>query len=186
MDEAAAAGKQANATAARAQDELPPPKQGALVEEAARVAATLNDKLPMLSGETPARSGNHKAAPEQERAREVQERAPTGTREEDDAPFGTDAPQSFEREGSVAESAAAIASTDAPQGETRRPVGRRAVAAVGASVGENLRPRVEKLREASTGVLDEAADDPGLRFVIVAALLFLIFLFIFLFSYILG
>ncbi|HEY9403135.1 MAG TPA: hypothetical protein VIQ24_10605, partial [Pyrinomonadaceae bacterium] len=70
--------------------------------------------------------------------------------------------------------------------EQRGRIGRRAVAAVGASVGENLRPRVDKLREASTVVLDEAADDPGLRFVIVAALLFLLFLFIFLFSYILG
>jgi len=176
MDEAAG-GKHAAASTARAQDEPPPPKQGALVEEAARVAATLNDKLPMLSGETPALSGNHKAAPEQESA-------PTGAREED-APFSADAPQSFGREVSVAESAA-TATTDAPQAETRVPVGRRAVSAVGASVGENLRPRVDKLREASTVVLDEAADDPGLRFVIVAALLFLIFLFIFLFSYILG
>jgi hypothetical protein len=45
---------------------------------------------------------------------------------------------------------------------------------------------VEKLREASTVVFDEASDDPGLRFVIIAALLFLLFLFILLFSYILG
>jgi hypothetical protein len=63
---------------------------------------------------------------------------------------------------------------------------RQRAASVGASVGENLRPRVEKLREASTVVFDEASDDPGLRFVIIAALLFLLFLFIFLFSYILG
>jgi len=45
---------------------------------------------------------------------------------------------------------------------------------------------MDNLREASTIVFDEAADDPGLRFVIVAALLFVLFLFILLFSYILG
>ena len=180
MDEAAAGG-QKDATAAgataQAKDEPPAPRQSPLVEEAARVAATLNDKLPTLSGETHAASGNHKAEPEREREH-------SGTRLEDEA-FGAHAPQSFVREESVAESATGTTPA-APQATARRPVGRRAVAAVGASVGENLRPRVDKLREASTVVLDEATDDPGLRFVIVAALLFLIFIFIFIFSYILG
>ncbi len=125
-----------------------------LVEEAARVAATLNDKLPPLSEETPA-SGNHKSAPERERE-------PPETREE-----------------------AATETTQGAQAEARGRIGRRA-ATVGASVGENLRPRVEKLREASTVVLDEAADDPGLRFVIIAVVLFLLFLFILVLSYILG
>jgi hypothetical protein len=37
-----------------------------------------------------------------------------------------------------------------------------------------IAPRVEKMRRASTVVLDEAADDPGLRFVLVAALLILL------------
>jgi|GEM_PF-2150352 len=177
MDEAAAGGKHATAGAtAQGKDEPPAPTQSALVAEAARVAATLNDKLPTLSGQTPAASGNHQAAPERERE-------PLGALVED-AASGADAAQSSGREESVAEAAAAA--TDGPQAETRGRVGRRAVATVGASVGENLRPRVEKLREVSTVVLDEAADDPGLRFVIIAALLFLLFIFIFLFSYILG
>ncbi len=47
------------------------------------------------------------------------------------------------------------------------------VAARGAVEGK-IAPRVEKLRQASTVMLDEAADDPGLRFVLVAALLVLL------------
>jgi hypothetical protein len=169
----------ATAAATQAKDEPRPPMRGALVEEAARVAATLNDKLPTLSEGSPG-SGNHKAAP----AEHVRE--PPGARE-DDADFDAPAaPQTLAREESVAESGTAAAGeTPAAQAEARGRIGRRA-ATVGASVGENLRPRVEKLREASTVVFDEATDDPGLRFVIIAAVLFLLFLFIFLFSYILG
>ena len=37
-----------------------------------------------------------------------------------------------------------------------------------------IAPRVEKMRRASTVMLDEAADDPGLRFVLIAALLILL------------
>jgi len=161
----------------RAKDETQPQARGgALVEEAARVAAALNDKLPSLPEEPPA-SGNHKAAPQRERE-------PQGAREEDAtaAAAGAPAPQSFGGEGSVAESAAG--STATAQAETRGRIRQRAVTV--ASVGENLRPRVEKLREASTVVFDEASDDPGLRFVIIAVVLFLLFLFILLFSYILG
>ncbi|MCA1565156.1 MAG: zinc-ribbon domain-containing protein [Acidobacteria bacterium] len=160
-----------------AMDEPRPPARGSssmLVEEAARVAATLNDKLPTLSEETAA-SGNHKPAPE----RELE---PPETREEAATP-GAHTRQSFAGEDSVAEPA--TETTTASPAETRGRIGRRA-ATVGASVGENLRPRVEKLREASTVVLDEAADDPGTRFVIIAVVLFLLFLFILLFSYILG
>ncbi|MDQ3687013.1 MAG: zinc ribbon domain-containing protein [Acidobacteriota bacterium] len=43
-------------------------------------------------------------------------------------------------------------------------------------VEENLRPRVEKLREASIVMLDEAPDDSGLRFVLIGVALFLVFL----------
>lgn len=39
---------------------------------------------------------------------------------------------------------------------------------------ENVRPRVEKLREASMGVLEDASEDSGLRFVLVALALFLL------------
>lgn len=59
------------------------------------------------------------------------------------------------------------------------------VAAMDAVEGK-IAPRVEKLRQASTGMLDEAADDPGLRFVLVAALLIIISLVLLLLSQILG
>ncbi|MCA1592317.1 MAG: zinc ribbon domain-containing protein [Acidobacteria bacterium] len=47
-----------------------------------------------------------------------------------------------------------------------------------ANVREGLRPRVEKVRETSMGVLEEASEDSGLRFVLVAVALFLVFLFL--------
>ena len=50
------------------------------------------------------------------------------------------------------------------------------------AIEENLRPRVDKLREASNVALDEASDDPGLRFVLVAAVLFIFFLFLLIIS----
>jgi cobalamin biosynthesis Mg chelatase CobN len=171
-----AAAGESHATAAMTQtkDEPHPPAQSALVEEAARVAVTLNEKLPQLSEESRPHDG-HEAAPS--RAREPQAREETAS--------GALTPQASVREVNVAEPATESVAGGTAQAEMRGRIGRRA-ATVGASVGENLRPRVEKLREASTVVFDEATDDPGLRFVIVAVMLFLLFLFIFLFSYILG
>lgn len=150
-----------------------------LVEEAARVANTLNDKLPPLFQE-PGVSDNHTAARPQQ-----QQQQPFAPEEEAEA-VGAHALQPSEREGSAGEAAAKAAITNAEPREEMRGRMRERAASVGASVGGNLRPRVEKLREASTVVFDEATDDPGLRFVIVAVLLFLLFLFILLFSYILG
>lgn len=49
-------------------------------------------------------------------------------------------------------------------------------------VQENLRPRVEKLKQTSAVMLDEAAEDPSLRFVLVAALLIIISLVLLLLS----
>lgn len=184
VDEETHATAAAAGATTQAKDEARPAttRGSALVEEATRAATTLNDKLPTLSQESHA-SGNHKAAPERE---------PQQAREDvRSSVAASHAPQSFGREesiaesGSIAESATAGTTKTAAQGETRGRLGRRA-ASVGASVGETVRPRVDKLREASTVVFDEATDDPGLRFVIVAAVLFLLFLFILLFSYILG
>lgn len=62
---------------------------------------------------------------------------------------------------------------------------RQRASAVGASVGESLRPRVERLRERSVVVLDDAADDPGVRFVVVAAALFIIALLLYVVSFVL-
>jgi hypothetical protein len=43
-------------------------------------------------------------------------------------------------------------------------------------VRENLRPRVEKMREASIVVMEDASEDPGLRFILIAVALFVLFL----------
>jgi hypothetical protein len=51
---------------------------------------------------------------------------------------------------------------------------------------ENVMGRVGKLRKASGVVLDQAAYDPSLRFILVAAALFLLFLFLLIFSKVLG
>jgi len=50
---------------------------------------------------------------------------------------------------------------------------------------ENVRPRVEKLRQASTTMIEEAsAIDPSLRFIIIAVFLFIIFVVMLLLSFI--
>jgi hypothetical protein len=92
--------------------------------------------------------------------------------------------------GAPSEAAPDAGEVRAGDGATARGAGARGVrgraAAVGASVGGNLKPRVERLREASSGVLDEAADDPGVRFLVIAAVLFLLFLLLWLLSFTLG
>jgi zinc-ribbon domain len=88
--------------------------------------------------------------------------------------------------------AAAVAGDSAAEtagevGEPAQPPRRHRVkvAALDAVEGK-IGPRVEKLRHASTVVLDEAADDPGLRFVLVAAVLILLSLGVLLLSQILD
>jgi hypothetical protein len=159
------------ATAASQAENQARATESGLVEEAARVATTLNDKLPTLAPETPAAtSGNHRGARDATREPQAQEEN-TGTTQTSGSDDG------------MTESALVGAMPE--QAETRGRMRQRA-ASVGTSVGENLRPRVEKLREASIVMFDEASDDPGLRFVIIAVALFLLFLLFLLFSYILG
>ncbi len=52
--------------------------------------------------------------------------------------------------------------------------------------GTPVRVRSQRPHEASVGWLDKAQDDPALRFVLLALVLFVLFLLILLFSYILG
>ncbi len=54
------------------------------------------------------------------------------------------------------------------------------------AIEENVAPRVEKLRQASSAILDEATYDPSVRFVLVAILLFLVFVALLFFSKLLG
>jgi hypothetical protein len=58
----------------------------------------------------------------------------------------------------------------------------RARAVARGAMEEKVAPRVEKLRQTSSVVLDEAADDPSLRFVLIAVVIFIIFLVLFFIS----
>jgi uncharacterized membrane protein YvbJ len=51
---------------------------------------------------------------------------------------------------------------------------------------EGVRDRVEKLRKVSSMVIDQAAYDPSLRFLLVAAALFLLFLVLLILSKVIG
>ncbi len=53
-------------------------------------------------------------------------------------------------------------------------------------VEEKLSPRVEKLRQASNVMLEEASYDPSLRFVLVAVAVIILSLFLLLLNYLLG
>ena len=61
-----------------------------------------------------------------------------------------------------------------PPGKARKQIQRARTAARDA-LEDNVRPRVDKIRNASSFVLEEASDDPSLRFVLVAGALFLLF-----------
>lgn len=54
------------------------------------------------------------------------------------------------------------------------------------SVAENVRERVEKIKHVSHVVIDQAAYDPSLRFLLVAAALFLLFIVLVILSKVLG
>jgi uncharacterized Zn finger protein (UPF0148 family) len=55
-----------------------------------------------------------------------------------------------------------------------------------AGVAENVRERVEKIRHVSSIVIDQAAYDPSLRFLLVAAGLFLVSLLLLILSKMIG
>ena len=53
-------------------------------------------------------------------------------------------------------------------------------------VAENVRERVEKIKHVSSVMIDQAAYDPSLRFLLVAAVLFVLFLILLILSKVLG
>ena len=53
-------------------------------------------------------------------------------------------------------------------------------------VAENVRDRVEKIRHVSSVVIDQAAYDPSLRFLLVAIVLFVLFIVLVIISKVLG
>ena len=50
----------------------------------------------------------------------------------------------------------------------------------------NVRERVEKIRHVSSVVIDQAAYDPSLRFILVAAVIFVLFLVLLILSKVIG
>lgn len=53
-------------------------------------------------------------------------------------------------------------------------------------VAENVRERVEKIRHVSSVVIDQAAYDPSLRFLLVVVVLFVLFLILLILSKVIG
>jgi hypothetical protein len=86
--------------------------------------------------------------------------------------------------------------SEKPRDKPKGPVGQRARGEVGARIHRattkardvegNVVQRVQKFREISSVVLDEAGYDPSLRFVLVAAALFLLFIVIVLLNKVIG
>ncbi|MCA1613794.1 MAG: zinc ribbon domain-containing protein [Acidobacteria bacterium] len=163
----------AAAPAARATAQHP------LAEEAERMAFALGDKLGAAPGRdaaepaapavepTPPAGGESAAVVEVARAGEPRDgHALGGDARKDDA-LGGDARGA----GAAARGGVGV-------------LGR--AAGVGARAGESLRPGVDRLRGTLVAFEEASSDDPGLRFVVVAGLLFLVFLLLWLFSYVLG
>jgi hypothetical protein len=171
---------EANAPAAAVEDVLsldPEPAATTHVAERARVAepvAPARAEESVLQASAPAVED---APTMEDGARAAVEMAGTGAR-------GT---QPDSTDDAPADSAPITGAARAQSAGDGRGAGRvrRATAAVGAGLGETVRPRVEKLRDASVVVFDEAAEDPGVRFVVIAALLFLVALLVLLFSFVL-
>lgn len=55
-----------------------------------------------------------------------------------------------------------------------------------AGVAENVRERVEKIKHVSSVVIDQAAYDPSLRFLLVVIVLFVLFLILLILSKVIG
>ena|SRR5687767_11149718 len=68
------------------------------------------------------------------------------------------------------------------------PVSENSPPAVPAKTGvaENVRERVEKIKHVSSVMIDQAAYDPSLRFLLVAAVLFVLFLILLIISKVIG
>jgi hypothetical protein len=75
-----------------------------------------------------------------------------------------------------------VSSAGAAAERSKRP----RVAAAREAVEGKIAPRMEKFRQASNVMLEEASSDPGLRFVLVAVVIFLLSLLILLLNHLLG
>ncbi|MDT7541348.1 MAG: hypothetical protein QOE33_1252 [Acidobacteriota bacterium] len=163
--------------------------QPALVEEAERAASS-------ISGRLAAREGDEREDAEGQSSRDAHVATAAQSSSVDDATV-VDQPPTIHTSTSQAStatsmSAATQSSTVQLSEDTANDSQKVQLSNDGATNsarasagGESLRPRVKKLRERSVVVLDEAADDPGLRFVLVAVALFVVALLLYVFSFVL-
>jgi predicted RNA-binding Zn-ribbon protein involved in translation (DUF1610 family) len=79
-----------------------------------------------------------------------------------------------------------IAPNPATEGSVQSPVNVARSPGVARGLEENVMGRVEKIRKVSSVVIDQAAYDPSLRFILVAIVLFVLFLFLLILSKVLG
>jgi hypothetical protein len=77
------------------------------------------------------------------------------------------------------------APTPVPQ-VTPQPINPQPVSPQPVSARESVMERVDKIRKVSSVVIDQAAYDPSLRFILVAAALFFLFLVLLIMSKVLG
>ncbi|HSB29691.1 MAG TPA: zinc ribbon domain-containing protein [Pyrinomonadaceae bacterium] len=74
----------------------------------------------------------------------------------------------------------------ATEGSFQSPANVARSSTVARGLEANVMGRVEKIRKASSVVIDQAAYDPSLRFILVAIVLFVLFLFLLILSKVLG
>jgi hypothetical protein len=166
--------------------------QPALVEEAERIASSLSGRLATRAGDeaedADARGSTPGATNDANTGAQppiTQTRAePSSTTQETSIVTNTRSSIPSATAQPADDAAAQPQKIQTPNEEATVGVRQRA-ASVGAGVGDSLRPRVGRLRERSVVVLDEAADDPGLRFVLVAVALFVVAFLLFVFSFVL-
>lgn len=130
-----------------------------------------SDALPAAKASEPQPSAR------MDRELKTQPLVPTQTMIEPAAPKEEDAP-------SVAAAAGAQAETPLAAKDEKHSKRERVKTAARGMVEENVRPRVEKLRKASNVVLEEAAIDPSLRFIIIAVFIFIVFVTLLLLSFV--
>jgi hypothetical protein len=90
------------------------------------------------------------------------------------------------RRAEIVDSRASLSGGAGVGGDAARSKRQRVTAAARDVVEEKLSPRVEKLRHASNVMLEEAAYDPSLRFVLVAIIILLLSLLLLLLNYLIG
>ena len=156
--------------------DAPRPQASALVDEAERVARELSERVPPAPTPAPVPVAGSAAAP-----------APApGDASSSSRPLASAAVAQAESSARPVAAQAHSASTDTARADAEPVADGGARFERAAGVRARAGERVERLREASIVVLDEAQDDPALRFVLVAAALFVLFLLILLLSHLLG